>query len=87
MHPPVQLLLIACTQLNNCLETPLLGSITVGRVLIALFNNCVRVKSAQIANPIIAMNDPVPYCSIRARARLRLRSRESINVEKLAIRN
>ena len=25
MHPPVQLLSITCTQLNNCLETPLDG--------------------------------------------------------------
>ena len=38
---------------------------TVGRVLIV-------VKSSQIVNPIIAMDDPVPYCSIRARLCLRI---------------
>ena len=31
---------------------------TVGRVLIAQFNNCVLVKSSQIANPINAIDDP-----------------------------
>ena len=35
-------------------------------------NNCVLVKSGQIANPIIAIDDPVPYCSIRARLCLRI---------------
>ena len=35
---------------------------TVGRVLIAQFNNYVLVKSGKIANPVIAMDDPVPYC-------------------------
>ena len=34
---------------------------TVGRVLIAWFNDCVLGKSGQIANPIIVMVDPVPY--------------------------
>ena len=33
---------------------------------------CVLVKSGQIANPIIAMDDPVPYCSIRACLCLRI---------------
>ena len=32
--------------------------------LIAWFNDCVLVKSGQIANPIIAMVNPVLYCSI-----------------------
>ena len=45
---------------------------TVGLVLIAWFNNCVQVKSGQIANPIIAIVDPVLYCSIRARFCLRI---------------
>ena len=42
---------------------------TVGRVLIVQLNNCILVKSGQIANPIyiITMDEPVPYCSIRAR--------------------
>ena len=35
-------------------------------------NDCVLVKIGQIANPIIAMDDPVPYCSIRARLCLRI---------------
>ena len=39
---------------------------TVGRVLIAWFNDCILGKSGQIANPIIAMVDPVPYYSMRA---------------------
>ena len=34
---------------------------TVGRVLIAWFNDCVLGRSGQIANPIIAMIDLVPY--------------------------
>ena len=34
---------------------------------IAIESLCVLVKSGQIANPIIAMDDPVPYYSIRAR--------------------
>ena len=37
---------------------------TVGRVLIACFSDCVLGKLGQIANPIIAMVDPVPYYSI-----------------------
>ena len=45
---------------------------TVGRVLIAWFNDCVLGKSGQIANPIIAMVDPVPYYSIRACLCLRI---------------
>ena len=45
---------------------------TVGWVLIAQFNDCVLVKSGQIANPIIVMDDPVPYCSIRACLCLRI---------------
>ena len=36
-------------------------SYTVGHVLIVYFNNYVLVKSGQITNPIIAMDDPVPY--------------------------
>ena len=47
-------------------------SITVGLVLIAWFNNYVLVKSGQIANPIIAVVDPVPYCSIRTHFCLRI---------------
>ena len=39
---------------------------TIGRVLIAWFNDCILGKSGQIANLIIAMVDPVPYYSIRA---------------------
>ena len=34
---------------------------TVGRVLIARFNDCILGQSGQIANPIIAMVDPIPY--------------------------
>ena len=41
-----------------------ISNITVDLVLIAWFNNCVLVKSGQIANPINAIVDPVPYCSI-----------------------
>ena len=37
---------------------------TVGRVLIAQFNRCVLVKSGQIANPIIAIDDPIPYVNV-----------------------
>ena len=37
---------------------------TVGLVLIVWFNNCVLRKSGLIANPIIAIVDPVPYYSI-----------------------
>ena len=48
------------------------SNITVGRVLIAQFNKCVLAKSGQIANPIITMDDPVPYCSVRARLCLRI---------------
>ena len=40
------------------------ASSTIGRVLIAWFNDCVLRKSGQIANPIIAMVDPVPYYNI-----------------------
>ena len=29
------------------------------------FNDCVLGKSGQVANPIIAMVDPIPYYSIR----------------------
>ena len=39
---------------------------TVGRFLIAWFNNCILVKSGQIANLITAMVDPILYYSIRA---------------------
>ena len=46
--------------------------ITVGRVLIAWFNDCALGKSGQIANPIIAMVDPVPCYSVRARLCLRI---------------
>ena len=46
---------------------------TVGRVLvIAWFNDCVLGRSGRIANPIIAMIDPVPYYSIHARLCLRI---------------
>ena len=37
---------------------------TVRLVLIAWFNNCVLVKLGKIANPIIAIVDPIPYRSI-----------------------
>ena len=36
-------------------------SYTVGRVLIACFNDCVLGRSGQIANQIIVMVNPVPY--------------------------
>ena len=39
---------------------------TVGTVLIAWFHDCVLGKSGQIANPIMAMVDPVPYYCICA---------------------
>ena len=52
------------------------STIYIGQVLIAPFNDCVLVKPGQIANPIIVMNDPIPYCSIRARLCL-----QSINFE------
>ena len=48
------------------------GANTVGRVLFAWFNDCVLGKSGQIANPIIAMVDPISYYSIRARLCLRI---------------
>ena len=37
---------------------------TIGRFLIAWFNECVLGKSGQIANPIIAMVDPVLYAYV-----------------------
>ena len=40
---------------------------TVERVLIAWFNDCVLGRSGQIANPIIAMVDPVLYYSTHTR--------------------
>ena len=46
--------------------------ITVGRVLIVWFNDGILGKSGQIANPIIAMADPVPYYSMRAHLCLRI---------------
>ena len=45
---------------------------TVGRVLTAWFNDCVLGKSGQIANPIIAMVDPVLCYSICAHLCLRI---------------
>ena len=39
---------------------------TAGQILIAQLNDYVLVKSGQIANPIIAMDNPVLYCSIGA---------------------
>ena len=42
------------------------ASYTVGRVLIAWFNDYVLGKSGQIANPIIAMVDPILYNTIRS---------------------
>ena len=39
---------------------------TIGRFLIAWFNECVLGKSGQIANPIIAMVDPVLYAYVYA---------------------
>ena len=45
---------------------------TIGRVLIAWFNDCILGKLGQITNPIIAMVDPVPYYSIRARLCLQI---------------
>ena len=59
---------------------------TVGRVLIAWFNDCVVGRSGQIANSIIAMVDPVRYYSIHTHVNVC----ESINLrmqEILAIRN
>ena len=46
--------------------------ITVERVLIAWFNDCVLPWSSQIANLIIALIDPVPYYRIRASLCLRI---------------
>ena len=40
---------------------------TIGRLLIAWFNDCILGKSGKIANPIIVMVNPVLYYSIRAR--------------------
>ena len=34
---------------------------TIGRVVIAWFNDRILGKSGQISNPIIAMVDPLPY--------------------------
>ena len=45
---------------------------TVGRVLIAWFNDCALGKSGQIANPIIVIVNPIPCYSIRARLCLRI---------------
>ena len=45
---------------------------TVDLVLSTWFNNYILVKSGQIANPVIAIVDPVPYSSIRARFCLRI---------------
>ena len=45
---------------------------TVGRVLIAWFNDCVLPWSSQIANVIIALVDPVPYYRIHASLFLRI---------------
>ena len=39
---------------------------TIGWVLNALFNDCVLGKSGQIANPMIAKVDPIPYYEIHA---------------------
>ena len=38
----------------------------IGQFLIAWFNDCIFGKSGQIANPIIAKDDPIPYHSIHA---------------------
>ena len=61
---------------NDCISLMcylcILKCCTIGRVLIAQFNNYILVKSGQIANPIIAMDEPVPYCSIRAGLCLRI---------------
>ena len=45
---------------------------TVGQFLITWFNDCVLGKSGQIANPIVAKVNPVPYYSIRAYLCLRI---------------
>ena len=37
---------------------------TVGRILIAWFNDCVLGKSGQIVTPMIAMVDPVVYVHV-----------------------
>ena len=57
-----------CTHMNMTTFTRYAQNCnTIGRFLIVWFNDCVLGKSGQIANPIIAMVDPVLYCSIRAR--------------------
>ena len=46
---------------------------TIGQFfLIMWFNDCVLGKSGQIANLIIAMVDPIPYCSICTHLGLRI---------------
>ena len=47
---------------------------TVGRVLNALFNDCVLGKGGQTTNPMIqiAKVDPVPYYGMRTRLCLRI---------------
>ena len=54
---------------------------TVGRFLVALFNDCVLGKSGQIANPTIVIVDPTLYYSTHACYLL------IANTGKLAIRN
>ena len=54
---------------NNLCKYP---ANTIGRVLIAWFNDCVLGKSGQTANPTIAMIDPVPYYSIHVHLCLRI---------------
>ena len=44
------------TQVKSTVEATI-----IGRVLIAWFNDCILGKSGQIANPRIAMVNPVPY--------------------------
>ena len=58
--------------------------ITIGRVLTAWFNDCILVMSGQIANPIIAIVDPVLllFMFMFMFARLLI-----VNVGKLAIFN
>ena len=57
-------LVMACVDLRgNTIMSKYLYIITVGRSLIAWFNDCDLGKSGQTANPIIVNINPVPYHS------------------------
>ena len=60
--------------------------ITIGRILIAWFNDCSFGFSGQIANLMIVMVDPIPYNSIHA-SLLIMSSRKTRNSQSLESRN